>query len=103
MMKILITYFLVLLLSLIASTSVYAGNAKTGKKYYQENCAQCHGLNGKPTLPRAANFSKKEGLRVSDSALVQRIKHGGKTCPAYSGLLRDAEIIDLIAYLRVLR
>jgi len=80
-----------------------AGNAKEGKKHYQRSCAQCHGVNGVPRQPRAANFAKKEGLRVSDKILVNRIKSGGKTCPGYSGMLRDQEIVDLVAFLRTFR
>lgn len=85
------------------STNTMAGNAKEGKKHYQRNCAQCHGVNGVPRLPRAANLAKKEGLRVSDKSLVNRIKSGGKTCPSYSGMLRDQEIVDLVAFLRTFR
>ncbi len=96
---------LVLIVSLCAvlSTSAIAGDSKKGKKHYQSNCAQCHGTNGQPTLPRAANFTKKEGLRVSNKSLMSRIKKGGRACPAYSGILRDQEVLDLIAYLRTFR
>jgi len=88
---------------MVLASPVMAGNAKEGKKHYQRNCAQCHGVNGEPRLPRAANLAKKEGLRVSDKSLFNRIKSGGKTCPGYSGMLRDQEIVDLVAYLRTFR
>jgi len=93
----------ILLLVVFFSANTLAGNSVKGKQLYQRNCAHCHGDNGQPTMPRAANFQKKEGLRVSDKSLMARIKRGGKGCPAVGGMIKDQEIIDLIAHLRTFR
>ena len=96
---------IVMLFSFIYLLSFHslAGNPAKGGEHYQKKCAQCHGANGKPTLPRAANFQRKEGLRVSDQQLLTRIKLGNRSCPAHAGVLREQEIIDLISYLRTIR
>jgi len=93
---------LTIALALATSFSATAGDVSQGQQHYQRNCAQCHGDNGKPRLPRVPNFQRKEGLLTSDKALFERIKHGKRSCPAYSGLLREQEIIDVISYLRTL-
>ena len=97
-------HLITILLSIVVfSSTALAGNSVKGKQLYQRNCAQCHGINGKPTMPRAADFSKKEGLRVSDKSLMARIKRGSRSCPAVGGMLKDQEIIDLISHLRTFR
>jgi mono/diheme cytochrome c family protein len=85
------------------SISVHAGDAKKGNQYYQRNCARCHGVDGKPVLPTAANFQRKEGLRASEKSLLNRIKNGRRGCPSFSGTLKDEEILDLISHLRMYR
>ncbi|OUS27908.1 hypothetical protein A9Q98_08470 [Thalassotalea sp. 42_200_T64] len=82
--------------------AAHANNAPSGKVIYQNNCARCHGADGEPVMPRAANFQKKQGLRTSDSSLMARIKKGGRICPSYNGILRDPEIVRLITHLRTL-
>ena len=39
----------------------------------------------------------------SDFALLESVRRGKNIMPAFAGVLRDREILDVIAYLRTLR
>ena len=79
-----------------------ASDTNVGRGIYQKHCAMCHGVNGSPSMAGAADFKRGEGLRKSDQALLDRIKSGNRACPAYLGILRKQEILDVIAYIRTL-
>ena len=83
-----------------------AGNAADvirGGEIYRANCANCHGPNGRPVLPTAPDFSRQERLLQPDPMLLQSVRNGRGAMPAFQGILRDREILDVIAYLRTLR
>ena len=81
---------------------VHAADPVNGKKKYLQQCAMCHGKNGSPVMPDAADFRKGDGLFKSDQALMSRIQDGGDACPGYWGILKEKEILDVISYLRTL-
>jgi mono/diheme cytochrome c family protein len=110
-----------LLLSVIPSTAV-AGDAVEGKKTYDVLCTACHGATGRGDGPAAAaldpparNFASgefkfdadKDGVTGTDRDLAIVIRKGGV---AFGGSpvmvpwmhLSDAEIANLVAYLRSL-
>ena len=96
----------VLLLScatLIAVPQAMAGNPVNGGKIYNQQCKKCHGTSGKSTFPGVADFSRGEGLMISDHELLQKIRDGKGMMPAFRGILKDDDISDVITYLRKLR
>lgn len=90
-------------LMMVGVPQALAGNPVNGGKIYSERCQKCHGSNGKSTLPGVADFSRGEGLLKADAILLQKIRDGSGMMPAYRGILKDAEIFDVITYLRKLR
>ena len=91
-----------------------AGNAASsaavarGEKLYDAQCEICHfdhttkkkigpGLKG---LMARGKFS--DGKKVDDESLRAWIEKGGKDIPGFKDSLNDAEIRDLIAYLKTL-
>lgn len=105
----------VLLLStLFLSFSVTAfakGDAKAGKKVFDQNCITCHGATGKgdgaaaaALNPKPANFAKgvfKYGS--SDSALAKTIKNGKGAMPPWGSVLSAKDIDNVIAYVKSLK
>ncbi len=89
------------LLALCASA--HASDPLRGAELYQKHCAMCHGNNGKPVLPVAPDFSRQERLLQPDLALLASIRNGRGAMPAFQGMLRDRDILDVIAHLRTLR
>ena len=74
-----------------------------GDTLYREHCALCHGTNGRPVLPLAPDFTKPTALLRADPQLLALIREGRGTMPAYQGVLRDHDILDIITYVRSLR
>ncbi len=84
-----------------------AGNAcaadiQRGGAMYSTHCAVCHGNSGTPVMPGAPNFRRMEALMRPDMQLMTAIRNGKGAMPGYFGVLREREILDIIAYLRTL-
>ena len=111
-----------LLAFVIPATALAGGNATEGKKTYDQLCGICHGLTGAgdgsagsaiDPPPRNFNLGEfkfdadKDGVTGTDEDLFIVITKGGA---AFGGnpvmvpwlTLSDAEVADLIAYIRTL-
>ncbi len=94
----------------LGSAATIADNptpAEDGRRLFLENCAGCHGRNADGDTPagRAWNVPDLRSLPVqsmSDQQLQQIIRQGRGKMPAWGGLLSQAEIDHLIAYMRSL-
>lgn len=81
----------------------WAGNPFNGKPLYLKHCASCHGERGESKMLGVPNFSRGEIIISStDPMLVNSIKQGKGVMPGYQGLIKDADILDIIAYMRTL-
>jgi mono/diheme cytochrome c family protein len=91
---------------IFATASAQGGDVSRGAQLYAKNCAVCHGdrAEGRVGARLAKDFP---GIRV-DALLKQTISNGvqGSVMPAWSkakgGPLSDAEIDDLVAFIRSL-
>jgi cytochrome c6 len=90
-----------LALSLLATPAAAADITKGGT-LYATHCAACHGANGAPVMPGAPNFRRMDTLMRPDMQLLTSIRNGKGAMPGYFGVLRDREILDVVAYLRTL-
>jgi len=79
-----------------------AADRKNGRTLYEIHCQGCHGEGGYSFDPTVPSFANGDGLFMMDSDLVDRIRNGNQTMPAFRGLLSDQEIRDVISYLRTL-
>ncbi len=93
-----------------------AGDVAKGKAKYQELCAACHGASGKGDGPAAAALQTKPRNhtdaaymnKLKDQQIFDIIKKGGQgvgkspLMPAWAGQLTDAQIRDVVAYIRTL-
>lgn len=95
-------------LAAICATLWFAGDASAadvfrGGELYRRHCAQCHGDDGRPVMPTAPDFTRRERLLQPDPVLLQTLRAGKGAMPAYQGLMRDRDLLDVIAYLRTLQ
>lgn len=90
-------------LALVLAGSVAAADIGAGGRVYSMHCLACHGPSGQSLLPDAPNFVRGERLIQPDFSLLSSIKAGKRAMPAYMGILRDQEILDVVAYLRTLQ
>lgn len=84
-----------------------AGDAELGRQVFVNQCAQCHGMDGKggnrpgigmvPTLTDPAWHA-----RTPDDKLASTIAHGKGRMPPFMQKLSKAELAGVIAYLRTL-
>lgn len=87
------------------------GNPENGKNIYDRYCIACHGVNGKGdgvmaqvlSIKPANHTDAAEMSAISNKELLQAIKSGtDKMMPAWSDILNDKEMEDLVGYIRLL-
>ena len=87
---------------IIAICSLSAA-AQDAAATYKAKCAMCHGPDGKGGKMGTKDFASAEVQGLSDAELIETISKGKPPkMPAYEGKLKDAEIKDLVAYVRSL-
>jgi cytochrome c6 len=79
-----------------------AADIRKGGALYATHCAVCHGASGSPVMPGAPDFRRMDALMRPDLQLLASIRNGKGTMPGFFGVLRDREILDVVAYLRTL-
>lgn len=95
--------FLLAVAAWAGSASTGAADLQRGAELYSQHCAQCHGPRGRPVLPGAPDFTNPTTLIKPDLALAATVRSGRGAMPAFAALLREREILDLVAHLRTLR
>jgi mono/diheme cytochrome c family protein len=90
-----------------APAPVMNAKAKRGSAVFQQNCVSCHNKQPGDTTPFGPPnlhgiFSSKPLVTppVTPAQATDIIKKGKAPMPAFSGILTDAQISDLIAYLK---
>jgi mono/diheme cytochrome c family protein len=88
------------------------GNPEAGKKIYLESCQSCHGPMGKGDsemaaylTPPPADLSAKKTQAKTDVELRKIILEGrpGTAMSSYDGTFEEAQVADLIAFIRSLK
>lgn len=87
---------------LILLAPVYGGDPFIGARIYSEHCAQCHGANGKAIIAGTPDFLGTFLLAKPDTQIQAVIETGSGIMPAFSGILKDQEMKDVIAYIRTI-
>lgn len=111
--------FLVLFVSLSLLTgcsesnelAVVSSDAEAGKALYENFCLSCHGPTGKGDGPAAATLQPRPADLAAllqthdDKYLAARISEGkeGTAMVAWKNALSDAQIGQIVAYLRTLK
>jgi cytochrome c6 len=86
----------------MSSFSAFAGDPVNGQRVYQANCAGCHGPNGLSVMPNAPNLARGERINKADQVLVDGLRSGVGTMPPFFGVVKDADLHDVISYVRTL-
>lgn len=77
-----------------------AADPEEGRSLYETHCEVCHAADGRGTVPGVPDFGRGQGLLSPDGAIARKIRSGGGGMPAYEGLLREQQLLDVIAYVR---
>ena len=106
-MKLNLIYVAVFCIAASTVTPAFAQNA--GADTYKAKCAMCHGADGLGNTPvgknlKAASFKDPALVKAPDAQLIAAVKHGkGNMKASVSASLTDAQIKDVIAYVRTLQ
>lgn len=79
-----------------------ACDGAAGKRVYEKSCATCHGKEGKGIMPKMPDFSKGDRMNKADKELLVSIDEGvkGTVMPAWKGKLADADMVNVLCYIR---
>ncbi len=92
--------------ALLAGTMSFAQSA--GEATYKAKCASCHGAAGTPNpgMAKAMGikpFSDPDVKKLTAAEMITATTDGKGKMPAFKGKLTDAEIKDVVSYLRTLK
>ena len=104
---------IVIIISILVAVPL-SGRGADAKTNWANNCAQCHGPDGKANTKMGKTLSAKDltdpkvQAEFTDAKATQSIKEGVKqngktTMKAFAGKLTDDEIKALVAYVRTLK
>lgn len=90
------------------SLAVPAMGQQAGEANYKAKCAMCHGADGLGSTPagkamKVRSFKSDEDVKATDAVLFKQTKEGVGKMQGYAGKLTDAEIQDVVAYIRTLQ
>ena len=96
-----------LLLTLFAFSAGSLRAHDGAEKTYKAKCAACHGMDGKGETPvgkklGARDLRSAEVQSQSGAQLIEVVTKGKNKMPAYGKTLKEAEIKELIEYVREL-
>jgi cytochrome c6 len=75
---------------------------------YKTKCAICHGADGRGATPMGSkigvrDFHSPVVAKETDAEMFTLTRDGKNKMPAYKGKLTDAQIKDLVKYIRTLK
>jgi mono/diheme cytochrome c family protein len=93
---------------LAASIAGPAFSQAAGGDTYKAKCAMCHGADGLAATPMAKtmkvlSFKASEMVKATDAQFIASTTNGKGKMPAYKGKLTDAQIKDVVSYIRTLQ
>ena len=96
----------IILLAASVVVPAFAGTA--GADLYKAKCAMCHGADSLAATPMAKNlkvlsFKDAAMIKAPEAQFIASTTNGKGKMPAYKGKLTDAQIKDVVAYIRTLQ
>jgi len=100
---------LILTLMLAANAAAAPIQEVPGQATYAKKCSACHSKDGKGSAvmakmfkvkPETLNLTTDEAQKKPDADLAKMINTGKDKMPSFKGKLKDAEIADVLSYIR---
>jgi mono/diheme cytochrome c family protein len=101
--------FQIALLSLLSiSLALPAMAQQTGEATFKAKCAMCHGTDGTGNTQIGKNMKIRslksaDDIKETDAELLKQTKEGVGKMQGYAGKLTDAQIQDVVTYIRTLQ
>lgn len=84
-------------------TGGQAFDFENGRRLFEEHCARCHGVDGRPMLPQTPDFQTGDTLNKSDPELIEGVRRGVGVMPGFENTIGTRDMIDVMVYLRTLQ
>ena len=93
---------------LAASIAAPAFAQSAGADTYKAKCQMCHGPDGTAATPmgkmmKIPSFKDPDQVKATDAAFIAITKDGKGKMPAYNGKLTDAQIREVVSFIRTLQ
>ena len=93
-----------IMLSLLLGTAGLAAAQDATQALYKSKCQICHGPDATGSVPGkklgVKDFQSPEVQKQPDSELLETARKGKNKMPAYDGKLTNAQLTDLIKFMR---
>lgn len=95
------------MVALLATAVAVPVLAQSGESTFKAKCAMCHGADGLATGPmgkamKIPSVKSPDFMKLSESDMVADTTNGKNKMPAYKAKLTDAQIKEVVAYMRTL-
>jgi cytochrome c6 len=95
------------LIAIMAASTMSAFAQNAGADTYKSKCQMCHGADGTGDTPagksmKSPSLSAPAIVKESNDDLIAVTKAGKGKMPGYAGKLTDAQIKDVVLYIRTL-
>jgi mono/diheme cytochrome c family protein len=92
------------LVALMAATTMTTAFAQ-GADTYKAKCQMCHAADGTASGPagKSLNVPSFKTSKQTEAQMVAETKAGKGKMPAFAGKLTDAQITDVVAYVKTLQ
>jgi mono/diheme cytochrome c family protein len=92
----------------VLAFTAFPAHAQNGAALYKSKCAMCHGADGKGETPvgksmKLRDLGSADVQKQSDAELIAITTNGKNKMPAYKGKLTDAQIKDIVSFIRTLK
>lgn len=96
---------LVALAAVLFTDAALAADSKTDEVagaalYRDKGCARCHGAHGEGTLKAPALVNIRKNKLWTAEKITQQIQNGGPKMPPFGDSLSDAEVAQIVTFLR---
>ncbi|MDR3734196.1 MAG: cytochrome c [Acidobacteriaceae bacterium] len=93
-----------LVLAMAATTATGTLAQGSGADTYKAKCAMCHSAAGTGNAGmKVPPFKSPELVKATSAELIEATTNGKGKMPAYKGKLTDAQIKDVVTYIRTLQ
>jgi mono/diheme cytochrome c family protein len=95
----------VMLAALMAASTITAFAQGSGADTYKAKCLMCHAADGTASGPagKAMNVPSFKTSKLSEAEMIAETKAGKGKMPAFAGKLTDAQIKDVVTYVKGLK
>jgi mono/diheme cytochrome c family protein len=106
-LSVIVAFLVISAISVSVFPNYVAGesNSSATKKIYQQNCARCHGSDGKGTgeLGKSLDVPDLTQLGLSAAKIASVVKNGKGSMPAFKRKLNATQIASVSSYTRSLK